>query len=71
MEVLIKKNFEKIKKTISNTRLSTYQNITSLTDEALLGKYIWNIKLSENFYLLLLNLEIVFFIMNQSLIEMT
>lgn len=51
-------NFEKIKKTISNTRLSTYQNPIFPTDKFLLGKYIWNVKLSENFYFLLLNLEV-------------
>ena len=58
MEVSKKINFEKVKKTISNTRLSTYQNSNSQTDKVLLGRYIWNIKLSENFYLLLLNLEV-------------
>jgi len=58
MEVVRKINFEKIKKTISNTRLATYQNLNFPTDKFLLGKYIWNVKLSENFYFLLLNLEV-------------
>ncbi len=52
------KTFKQLEKAISISRLDTYKNSSSSLNEEVLGKYIWNVKLSENFYFLLKNLEI-------------
>lgn len=46
-----------LERTISSSRLSTYQQNVS-TQFEVLRDYIWNAKLSENFYFLLQNLEV-------------
>lgn len=46
-----------LERTISSSRLSTYQQHAS-TQFEVLRDYIWNAKLSENFYFLLQNLEV-------------
>lgn len=55
----MKKNvFESIEKSISSARLSTYRNHTASNDTQLIANYIFNAKISENFYFLLQNLEV-------------
>lgn len=46
-----------LERTISSSRLSTYQHNAD-TQFSVLRDYIWNAKLSENFYFLLQNLEV-------------
>jgi len=55
---LTDKNFKQLEKAISLSRLKTYTTNDKSSNEEILGKYIWNVQLSENFYFLLKNLEI-------------
>ena len=51
--------FQKIEKSISQSRLSTYKNHSSCTnDKEIIINYVLNAKISENFYFLLQNLEV-------------
>lgn len=52
------KTFKQLEKAISVSRLKTYRANCKSSNEEILGKYIWNVQLSENFYFLLKNLEI-------------
>jgi len=52
------KTFKQLEKAISLSRLKTYTTNGKSSNEEILGKYIWNVQLSENFYFLLKNLEI-------------
>lgn len=51
-------NFKQLEKAISSLRLKTYKNSLSSSNKEIIGKYVWNVKLSEVFYFLLKNLEI-------------
>lgn len=51
--------FQNIEKSISQSRLSTYKNYSSRTnDKEVIINYVLNAKISENFYFLLQNLEV-------------
>jgi len=50
--------FNSIEKSISSARLSTYRNHSASNNTQLIGNYILNAKISENFYFLLQNLEV-------------
>lgn len=52
-------NFTSLEKAISTSRLSTYRTLRSSTNNTkLIENYIYNAKISENFYMLLQNLEV-------------
>ncbi len=52
-------NFTSLEKAISTSRLSTYRTLSSSTNDAkTIENYIYNAKISENFYMLLQNLEV-------------
>ncbi len=52
-------NFTSLEKAISASRLSTYRTLSSSTNDAkTIENYIYNAKISENFYMLLQNLEV-------------
>ncbi len=51
--------FKSLEKAISSNRLSTYRTLDSSTSDAkVIENYIYNSKISENFYMLLQNLEV-------------
>lgn len=51
--------FQELEKSISSNRLQTYKSLSIPTDnEKTIANYIYNTRLSENFYLLLQNLEV-------------
>lgn len=51
--------FHSLEKAISANRLSTYQSMfPSMNNQQVISNYIYNAKISENFYLLLQNLEV-------------
>lgn len=52
-------NFTSLEKAISTSRLGTYRTlISSINDTKVIENYIYNAKISENFYMLLQNLEV-------------
>lgn len=52
-------NFTSLEKAISSSRLSTYQDLNSSTsNKKVIENYVYNAKISENFYMLLQNLEV-------------
>lgn len=52
-------NFTSLEKAISASRLSTYRTLISSTSNTkVIENYIYNAKISENFYMLLQNLEV-------------
>jgi hypothetical protein len=54
-----KTDFDALEKAISSSRLATYRNYTnSNNSDKLIENYIYNAKISENFYFLLQNLEV-------------
>jgi len=52
-------NFTSLEKAISTSRMSTYRTLISSTNNTkVIENYIYNAKISENFYMLLQNLEV-------------
>lgn len=51
-------DFRALQRVISDARLSTYTSADISSMDRIFARYIWNVKLSENFYLLLQNLEV-------------